>query len=320
MSFDKDPIMTIINKNLSYKDRKEVISIMTESTSSKEKIYTNIGNYFLGRVASLNPMKLLKKYADSKGDITKLEGYEITVGCVKALESDVKVSRDAKIIEEALLNIKNRKKSFTVGFKSDSAISKLIYAAAAKACVASTSLLINQTDIGGGYKGSNNFDHNRPVSIYGLELFNKYCKDGSVDRILRDDLNRKIAKEDFLPFDLVAALGSAFIVGIRSMVYWVYYTRIDLADYLEQQAAYLELNKTALQNRKDIPEAKKKEIIAKQTEWQKRLLDLADKIQIDDIKAARKAKEQAEKDSKEMKKDDVTNGGSNTDTSTPDFF
>ena len=104
------------------------------------------------------------------------------------------------------------------------------------------------------------------------------------------------------------------------MVYWVYYTRIDLADYLEQQAAYLELNKTALQNRKDIPEAKKKEIIAKQTEWQKRLLDLADKIQIDDIKAARKAKEQAEKDSKEMKKDDVTNGGSNTDTSTPDFF
>ena len=77
----------------------------------------------------------------------------------------------------------------------------------------------------------------------------------------------------------------------------------------------------ALKNRQDIPDAKKKEIIQKQTEWQKTLLDLADKIQVDDIKAARKAQEQADKDTRDMKKDDVTDGGSdNTDTSTPDFF
>ena len=326
MSYNEDPVLTIINKNLSYRDRKDVINIMTESSSSKDRIYSNIGRYFLGKVSSLNPLKLMRSYTDSKGDITKLKGFDTTSNCLKLLESDIKVSRDAKVVSEAVNNIKNRKRNFTLGFKADSMVSKIIYCTAAKACVASTSLLINQTEIGGGYNGSNKFANNRSFSIIGLEVFNKYCKDGSMDRILRDEISKKIAKEDgtsilTLPFDAIAAIGTAFILGIRSMVYWVYYTRIDLADYLEHQAAYLEMNKMALKNRQDIPDAKKKEIIQKQTEWQKTLLDLADKIQVDDIKAARKAQEQADKDTRDMKKDDVTDGGSdNTDTSTPDFF
>ena len=327
MSFN-DPIMTIINKNLSYKDRREVMDIVSESAKGKDAVYTNIGGYFLTNVLKLNPLKMLKKITDTKGDIFKLKDVNNTVMAIDILEKDIKVSRDAKVVKEALQNIKSRKRVFTTGFAADSVLVKLLYSAASKACIAGTSILINRTDMGGGY-GNSRPDY-RPLPIIGLELFNKFCKDGSLDKLIRNEIDirkKNILKEGILdsiielPFKAIGAIGSAVIVGIRSMVYWVYYTRMDIADYLEHQAAYIEMNKYALENRTDIPDAKKKEIIAKQTEWQNRLLNLADKIQIDDVKAARKAQEQANKDEKEFRKEDATgHEGDHTDTSTPDFF
>ena len=68
---------------------------------------------------------------------------------------------------------------------------------------------------------------------------------------------------------------------------------MDFADYLELQAAYIEMNRISLQNRQDLTEDQKKEIIRKQAKWQERLLKLADMIQLDDVKAARKAKADA---------------------------
>jgi hypothetical protein len=105
-------------------------------------------------------------------------------------------------------------------------------------------------------------------------------------------------------------------------VYWVYYTRIDLADYLEQQAAYVELNRKALENRTDLDPEKKRKIIEKQKEWELRLLKLSDRIQVDDVKAARKAKADADKEAKEMKTADATGDASDNDEEQPmpDFF
>jgi hypothetical protein len=122
--------------------------------------------------------------------------------------------------------------------------------------------------------------------------------------------------------NLGVTVASAFITAIRSLVYWVYYTRIDLADYLEQQAAYVELNRKALENRTDLDPEKKRKIIEKQKEWELRLLKLSDRIQVDDVKAARKAKADADKEAKEMKTADATGDASDNDEEQPmpDFF
>ena len=144
--------------------------------------------------------------------------------------------------------------------------------------------------------------------------------------MLRFDLNisgKYSVKESIFgdTISLGVSVGSALITAIRSLVYWVYYTRMDLADYLEQQAAYIEVNKVALENRKDLDANKKKEIIRKQTEWQQTLLKWSDEIQLDDVKAARKAKAEAEKDLKEMTPQDVTVGtDEENDEPMPDFF
>ena len=318
-------LMPIINKHFSYKERKNIINMMTESADMRNKVFSNIGNYFYKRISEKKFEDTLKGYESSKGDIVKFKAYDNMVSSLQYLKNDrnPSVSRNALIVEEAIFNIKSRKKSFELGFKSkDSKLSRLFFSTLLKATIGSVSLLINESFVVNPALNPKQYDH---FLFDGLKVFNQCCKNGMVDKMLRYDINlgNRVVKEGVFT-DMVSvgvAVASAFITAIRSLVYWVYYTRMDIADYLEHQAAYLEANKIALENRKDLDKNKKKEIIKKQTEWQERLLKLADDIQIDDVKAARKAKADAEKDMKEMKSTDATTSSESDGTEEmPDFF
>ena len=78
-----------------------------------------------------------------------------------------------------------------------------------------------------------------------------------------------------------------------------------------------------MENRTDLDPEKKRSIIEKQKEWELRLLKLSDRIQVDDIKAARKAKADADKEAKEMKTADATGNQEDNNSEgqeVPDFF
>ena len=307
------------------------MAMVSESTASKNKVYANISHYFFNKINEKNMMQYFSKYSDSKGNVEKFKGYNDMLASLQYLKADshMNVSKGAMVVEEALLNLKANRKAFELSFGGkESQLGKLMYTCLLKACVATTSLLIGNSAVAIGDIQQKRF--NTPLSIEGLEIFNKYSKDGTVARMMRYELNigNRAVREDGLvdaisdAINLGVSVASAFITAIRSLVYWVYYTRIDLADYLEQQAAYVELNRKALENRTDLDPEKKKQIIAKQKEWELRLLKLSDRIQVDDVKAARKAKAEAEKDAKDMKTGDATGDKSDNDEGqeVPDFF
>lgn len=326
-----DPVRYVIDHNLSYKGRRRVIEVMTESISAKDKVYANISNYFYKRMTEKNMMPYLDKYNASKGNVEKYKGYSNLLASLQFLKSDahMDVSRNAQVVEDSLLNLKARRKVFELSFGGkESQLCKLMYGCILKACVATTSLLIGNSAVAVGNVQRKTVS--TPLSIEGLSLFNKYCKNGTVDRMIRYELNigNRAVREDGLvdaigdTINLGVSVASAFITAIRSLVYWVYYTRIDLADYLEQQAAYVELNRKVLETRKDLDPDKKRKIIESQKEWELRLLKLSDRIQVDDVKAARKAKADADKAAKEMKTSDATGDKSDNDEGqeVPDFF
>ena len=328
-----DPIMSIINKNLSYKDRQEVISIISESSSSKNRIYGNIATYFFNRFNVDALRKAIKDYKASKGVVTSFKGYKNMIDCLELLKlhNQPSISKAAITIQTAVLNLKSKQKLFEVAFKTSSNLGVVIYSSILKGCVAATSLLISHVD-DAAYKSATYFDATSHIAIFALDKFNEACKNNIIDKALRieSNLGGRAVREGFLD-DLVGAgitVASSFITYIRSLVYWVYYTRIDLAEYFEQQAAYLEMNKIAIQNnRPDLTQKEKQKIIDEQTKWQKRLLELSDMVQVDDIKAARKAQEEAKKDIKEIKVADMTNSqspqsieGDNSGEEMPDFF
>ena len=55
-------IMPIINKNFSYKERRNIINILSESSSNKIRVFSNIGNYFYKRLEKLNINNMLGNY------------------------------------------------------------------------------------------------------------------------------------------------------------------------------------------------------------------------------------------------------------------
>lgn len=322
MSYIDDPVMTLINKNFSYNDRRAIIEAMSESNEKRIAVYEGIGNYFLKKIDALKPGMFLGKYLQDKGDITNRKGYSDTMDSLAFLKDDgnMVVGQSASTVEEAMLNLKSRKKEFGLACKgNDFPFIKLLYATVSKACLVSTSLLIGCSS----ELNENNAKIDIPVSIASLATFNKYCKSGDVDKIIRYNIMReKVVKEGLLDYslDTIVTIATAIITVFRNLVYWVYNTRMDMADYLEHQAMYLEMNKGAVEARADLNANQKKDIIKKQMEIKDKLLRLSDKIQLDEVKAARKAKEQSEKDTREMKSQDLGTADNNKDDSVPDFF
>ena len=328
---DNDPVMTLINENLSYKERQRVLEVISESPDGRNKVYGKIGKFILNKIDTLAPGAVLTKYLNTNGDITKLKGYENMIACLGFLKAEPHkdLSGDASIVEQAVLNLKSRRKVFELGCRRlKNPLMKLFYGTMTKAVVAATSLLISNSMTVGG--------RNRymvPTVIVGLASFNKYCKDGTVDKLISYTLypqkfgGGQLIHEDVDLFDFsidaFSAIGSALITAIRNTVYWVYYARTDLADYLEQQAEYLEINKLNVENRSDLTAEEKKKIIDSQEKSRKQLLELSDAIQLDEVKAARRAKDEANKDDRDFAKSNPS--GKSDDSQTdggeiPDFF
>ena len=343
--------MHLINRNLSYRERRQVLDVVSESLVNKDKVILNIGKFFYKLITKLKVMPMMGKYMECKGDITKLDGYKNLAESIKLLKSDayVDISTHAVTVEAALLNLQIRKKLFTLACGSDEAkFSKLLFATAVKMIIGTTSALIaNSSTVNGGD------EKHKPYSSFAiscLNSFNEECKKGTVDKLMRAELGlegeqvketvafslmdaAELAVQEAGAFStynklmiaapFVGALlakSSVIISTLRKAVYWVYYTRIDLADYLEQQAAYLELNKVVLENRKDLSDDKRMKLLENQEKWRQRLLKLSDKIQLDDIKAERKAKESATKDEKELNAKDLIGPDPDLPDGAPNFF
>ena len=104
-----DPVRYVIDHNLSYKGRRRVIEVMTESNIGKDKVYANISNYFYTKMVDKNMMPYLSKYADSKGNIERNKGYKEMLTSLQYLKADshMDVSRNALVVEDAVSGIES---------------------------------------------------------------------------------------------------------------------------------------------------------------------------------------------------------------------
>ena len=89
-------------------------------------------------------------------------------------------------------------------------------------------------------------------------------------------------------------------LSIRILVYYFYYTRMQLADYFEEQAQFLNLHKSEVKRNDNLAARDKDGIISAQKAWADRFMTLAEWIQDDDIAAAKKATSEIKKVNKEV--------------------
>ena len=113
------------------------------------------------------------------------------------------------------------------------------------------------------------------------------------------------------PLDL-SSFDAKVIPISREVIYQIYSLRGNLADNLEMQANFLDLNKSCVENNEIMTEDKKRKILAKQEKLSKKLQTLANKIRVKSSKSIMDSKRELNKDNRMLTIDNIKDEISNS--------
>lgn len=305
----------ILRQNTPFSHKRELMTLLEES---RPKVHGSILDTLYRQINSVRKIDF--------GEIDKSKGNAISLSfagdidiTMKNLDLLGKCAKDLETIQKAWSNIKNLSKSFIEGYKLEADIIILTYESMVMAIVDGLSSLITRTAssvVKTKEKGSN-------VSINVLGRFNVAVKKGTVAKMLKEVANNAIAnkggksvsKEDFglTAFGIMAAVTLAIIPLIRELIFYFYYTRMDLAKYLDQLKVYIKTNEVEIKNNSNFDAAKKKDIIDKQNKWIEKLETLSDKIRVNQAIGEKSSKSELKKNNSELTLDNVKDDISSSD-------
>jgi hypothetical protein len=263
---------------------------------------------------------------ESKGDLTRYKGYRSMTESLELVKSiaakeSVKIP-EIEIVQTAINNIVAFRESFEKGIRLNKDFIALSYYVLVQACVESTSAIIASyvdfvkrpdrvefTIIRGA-------DRSGHLSITTLDKFNTTVRTGEFGKALQGVISN--SQEAFV--GTAAAITTAVVIGsilvivplIRELVFIFYYSRMRASDYLEQQAALLEINKQNIAST-NLPPKEKNQILKKQTATIAKLHNLSEKIKVNRIMAEKQANTNLQSENKNWSLDDVRAQAASTD-------
>ena len=223
----------------------------------------------------------------SAGDITRIENFDSMVECLDIIRNIVKQygqkEEPVDTVLTAIYNIKDRKALFTKSYGLNVELGEIVYNNLTMACVAATSFMIATSiefiksptdetfevslDKVAYQKTLNNMLFND------LRKFNISCKKGEFDKAMKSINEAATKKLAGTAVALGIATGTITalifwkdILGIiQDIVYLFFYTSQTISDYWATQADLIQMNKSTIVYRRDIPDAEKDKIIKKQS-------------------------------------------------------
>ena len=246
----------------------------------------------------LNPSKIDDYILVSKGDITKVRYIHYATATLKLL-IDVKGRKEISDVAKDLDSIYNYIKSYTkkwqkayvlmmngseAGYLAFSYYASNVHTWVESVCILLVYYL-NNTDP----KKHILFSEFIPSILKDFKegIFSKYYTESI------EQLSKKTVKESVIGTTMIA-VGAivAFAFALRMIVFYVYYSRTQLADYFEQQSTFLKIHASEVKKRKDLSPEEKQSILESQKKWAERLHNLSELIVVDSIEAMKKAKEE----------------------------
>ncbi len=219
-----------------------------------------------------------------RGDITKWKHLETIEACVDLVYKEGTLGDLVQIIRDAIQHVKNHKSHFIRAYGHSCHKSMNILNAVLISITMSTSSLLVIDSVSGIQPKNNS-------SFKMLIKFNEMSRSGDLRKVLnyfrKDDKSpsrsKLILKEDF-GFAMagtiaVVLLAISLFTIVREAVFYFFYFRVQISQYLDHQSLYLENNKLTIQS-SNAPVAKKKEIIEKQARVKKALDKLSDTIRV----------------------------------------
>jgi len=269
---------------------------------------------------------------ESKGDITRYSGYKTmsqVIAIFKEISDGSNTLKDAvTTVELAINNIIANREAFEKGFKLNKEFIILLYNTLVYACVESISVILSSYIDFVVHPDKVEFEiikaPSNPgwLSLGNLKKFNQSVNTGDFQRSMKQIISsgrENLAGAVTIP--LIVIGGFVALVGVmRELTFYFYYSRMKLAEYLEQQATFLELHQDNMMNdrrlfitRKPLTIEEKKKIEEKQNKRIKTLRDIAKRIQVNTVRAGKDATDNLKVQNKKWTFNEVKNQSLNND-------
>lgn len=265
-----------------------------------------------------------KKHVDfgdipkSAGNIKAYSGYNNMMEVLNTIDGLANEQKNKEVMEyvavvkKAINNIENLSSSYAKGFINKSDYVMLEYNTYVYTCIEATSSLlyefveyIKRPDQQVMTIQLKNTKYR--ANLYYFDQLNKFnsvnTKMGMDYRKLIESLCNK-GRNNFLGAEMIVGVSALSMAALaivpltRELIYRFYHMRSNLAQSLELQAEFLEMNKTCLEANDSITTEKKKKILEKQNKTRLRLLKLADIIRVKNAKGMNETKKDLDDDNK----------------------
>lgn len=265
-----------------------------------------------------------KKHVDfgdipkSAGNIKAYSGYNNMMEVLNTIDGLANEQKNKEVmgyvavVKKAISNIENLSSSYAKGFINKSDYVMLEYNTYVYTCIEATSSLlyefveyIKRPDQQVMTIQLKNTKYR--ANLYYFDQLNKFnsvnAKMGMDYRKLIESLCNK-GRNNFLGAEMIVGVAALSMTALaivpltRELIYRFYHMRSNLAQSLELQAEFLEMNKTCLEANDSITTEKKKKILEKQNKTRLRLLKLADIIRVKNAKGMNETKKDLDDDNK----------------------
>jgi hypothetical protein len=291
----ENPCFRILEENcVDYKEKRELYAILeNDSVKVGEKMISNLYDKTLAKSGI--------DFGDipaSKGNIEACNGYVLMSSTLSVLSS---LSQQSKVkipelmtIETSINYLKSNRNTFERAFKMDSDPMMMYYNTLVYSCIESTSLILaNYVDY---VKNPNKpqmkikRSNIESIALNNLEHFNHSCKDGSFNKLSNQLLTGAVSaqsSQDFVAESVMGTIGAGILIAtslipiLRTVIYYYYYSKMRIVDFLDQQSYFLQMNEANINSTISEP-AKRKEIIKKQNNIMKQFEMLSDRIRINE--------------------------------------
>lgn len=295
MIYSKDNVMAIVYEQCGTFTARHELDILTESERAK------VSNVVLSDLYRDIVERKHVDYGDIPQSKGRVEKYKGTVNMIKSLDiiEDICVKSGQEksdcalaigIVKDAIVNLSNNAAKFEAGFKTENDFLMVLYNSVLLACVEATSHILSsyidyaKRPDGADFKLVEGKDRSGELQLYVLRDFNYGCKNGDMQKAMNESIlnNRRGFGGATVATALAIGAGATLIVPtIRNLIFAVYYSRMKLSDYLQQQAHFIEANKLSVNNMSGISPQQKDNVARKQQEQAEKLMRLSDKIKVD---------------------------------------
>lgn len=262
----------------------------------------------------------------TKGDITKLENFDRLLESLETMRALlVEYRQDTEpvdIILKAVKNIEDRVDLFEKAFRYNIELPIVNYCTMVLSIVSSTSLMISSCVEYIKIPGTQDFKiaidavaakKTREGMLFkSLARFNRTCDNGQFDKSMEHlikNMQQKLlgADDAFMVVSAVAMGGLLLNIlpVMRELIFFFYYSRTRMADYLEIQSELLNLNAQRYQQYGEGNSKERAEVAGKQRKIADIFSRLANKIAIDAKASEVKATKEANKPAAKNKIEDV---------------